>query len=274
MAATADAPPHGGGDPFDLNLCPPGGYLQPMTNRSPIRRTALGVLALLVLSGCAVFRSPPPLTPDRAYDEGMRAHEAGRHGRAAELLSQFVLVSAGDARQRDALMALARSRMATREHLAAASDFLRVVTEFPRDPAAVEARFGICEAYYRLSPRAQLDQQHTFSALTYCESYAELYPQTPEAAQALAWIGEMRETLARKAYLNGMFYFRRGMLDSSVIYFNEVLDGFADTSYGPPALGMLVQAYDRLGYREDAEAARERLRREFPQSPEAAQLAT
>jgi hypothetical protein len=108
MAATTDAPPPGGHHPFDLNLCPPGGYLQPMTNRYPVRRTVVGVLALLVLSGCAVFRSPPPLTPDRAYAEGMQAHEAGRHGRAAELLSQFVLVSAGDARQRDALMALAR----------------------------------------------------------------------------------------------------------------------------------------------------------------------
>jgi outer membrane protein assembly factor BamD len=257
----------------DLNLCPPCGYLQPMNMRLSISRTALGVLAALLLSGCAVFRTPPPLTPDASYEIGMAAHEAGRHGRAVEHLSRFVLVAAGDARLRDALMALARSQFASREYISAAATFLRVVTEFPRDPAAAEARYGVCDAYYRLSPRAQLDQQHTHTAITYCQSYAELYPQTPEAATARERVVEMHDKLAHKAYLNGLFYFRRNFLDSSLVYFGQVVETYPGTPWAPAALSMMVQAYERMGLTEDAEATREQLRRDYPQSTEARQPA-
>lgn len=259
--------------PHDLNLCPPAGYLQPMNKRSSITRTALGVLAALMLSGCALVRTPPPITPDASYDIGMAAHQAGRHGRAVEHLSRFVLVASGDPRLRDALMALARSQQATREHISAAASYLRVVTEFPRDPAAIEARYGMCEAYYRLSPRAQLDQQHTYTAITYCQSYAELYPETPEAQVARERVVEMREKLAHKAYLNGLFYFRRNFLDSSIVYFTEVVERYPGTTWAPAALSMMVRTYERLGYEEDAEAARARLLQEYPQSTEARQLA-
>jgi outer membrane protein assembly factor BamD len=104
-----------------------------------------------------------------------------------------------------------------------------VVTEFPRDPAAVGGALRVCDAYYRLSPRAQLDQQHTHTAITYCQSYAELYPQTPEAATARERVVEMHDKLAHKAYLNGLFYFRRNFLDSSLVYFGQVVETYPDT---------------------------------------------
>lgn len=238
-----------------------------------MHRAVLALAAAAVLGGCAIFRTPPPLTPDTAYEQGMQAYEAGRYRRAAELLQQFVTNVGPDARLKPALMALARSRMEMREYVTAASDYLRVATQFPGDPEAAEARFGLCDAYYRLSPRPQLDQEYTHAAVTYCESYAQYYPASARAQEATRIVAELRGRLAEKAYLNGFYYYRRGLYDASVVYFDRVLEQFPETAHAPAALARLVEAYGRMGYREEEEAARQRLLREYPQSPEARTLA-
>jgi outer membrane protein assembly factor BamD len=249
------------------------GYMQPMIRNRPMHRAVLALLAAAALGGCALLRTPPPLTPDRAYQQGMEAYEAGRHRRAAELLQQFVTAAGPDARLKPALMALARSRMQMREYVTAAADYLRVATQFPADPEAEEARFGLCNAYHLLSPRPQLDQEYTHAAVAYCESYAQYYPGSPRAQEATGYVAQLRTRLAEKAYLNGFYYFRRGLYDASVVYFDRVLDEFPETVHAPAALARLVEAYARLGYREEEAAARQRLQREYPQSPEARTLA-
>ena len=256
-----------------LNLRALRGYMQPMTDPRPFRRAALALLLAAALPGCAVFRTPPPLTLESAYTQGMEAYNAKRYGRAVELLGQFVPSAAGDPRLKGALMALARAQLERRDYVSATAQFLRVATEFPRDPEAAEARFGLCDAYKRLSPRPQLDQEYTTAAITYCESYASIYPGTPQAEQARQWVADMRGKLAEKGYENGFFYFRRGLYDAAVVYFNDVVAQYPETRWAPAALLRLTEAYDRMGYREEHASTRQRLLREYPQSPEARNLA-
>lgn len=247
--------------------------MQPMTDSRPFRRAALALLVAAALPGCALFRTPPPLTVESAYTQGMEAFNAGSYRRAAELLGQFVPNAAADPRLKGALMALGRAHLETRDYISATAQFLRVATEFPRDPEAAEARFGLCDAYHRLSPRPQLDPEYTHAAITYCESYASIYPGTEQARQAQQWVVEMRGKLAEKVYENGFFYFRRGLYDASVLSFGEVLTQFPESEWASRALARLVEAYGRMGYREEEAAARARLLREYPQSPEARNLA-
>ncbi|HEX8694192.1 MAG TPA: outer membrane protein assembly factor BamD [Longimicrobium sp.] len=243
-----------------------------MTRNRFVRRAAPALLALL-LPACAVFKKQVPLTPEQAYERGMAAHAAGRHSRAAVFLSTWVQANAaGDPRMPGALLALARSHLETGEYLTAGSEFLRIVTDYPTAPEQTPARFGICRAYRGMSPKAPLDQQYTHAAITYCDSYAGYYPATPQADTARAWVADMRQKLAEKAYLNGMFYFRRGAYDASVIYFNEAAAQYPETRWAPAALLKVVEAYEKIGYREEAEEARQQLRARFPQSAEARSL--
>lgn len=255
------------------NLRRPRGYMHPMTDLTRFRRAALALLAAASLSGCAVFATPPPLTPDRAYQQGMEAYQAGRYARAAELLGQFIPAAGADPRLQEALMTLARAQMETGQYVSAAAAYLRVATQFPTAPEAVDARFGMCDAYHQLSPRPQLDQQYTHGAIAHCQSFAANYPDHARAAQAREWVAELRGTLGEKAYLNGFFYFRRGLYDAAVMYFQRVVADYPETAAAPKALMRMVESYDRMGYREEEEAARERLLREYPQSAEARGLA-
>lgn len=238
-----------------------------------LRRFSWMLLGVALLGACGPRHQPPAmLEPDVQYERGMQAYEAGQYGRATEFLQPFVLQHLGDPRLPDALYALARSYMARREYVAAAAEFQRLATEFPAHPQALSARLGTCEAYYRLSPRPQLDQEYTLAALSHCRALLDHYPGTAEAEQARGWIAELRHKLAQKAYENGIFYFRRRAYDAAAIYFQHAADEYPDTRVAPAALARLHETYERIGYVEEARETRERLLREYPQSPEAQAL--
>jgi outer membrane protein assembly factor BamD len=235
-------------------------------------RTALAVLLTLAFSACGARQQAAPLTADVLYDRGVAAFEAGRYERAIEDLQGFTEAHFGDDRIPYARLLMGRAHMARRDFVMAAGEFDRLVTFYPRHLYVQEARGLLCEVFHRLSPRPQLDQEHTIAGIQHCEYVIAAYPGTPAAEQARARIAEMRHTLADKTYLNGVFYLRRRAFDAAAIYFQEVVDNFPETALAPSALLRLYETYTRVGYVEDATEARERLLREYPESEEAREL--
>ena len=234
------------------------------------RLPALTALLLLVLAGCGAREIGLGLmSPDQLYTVGLEAYQGREWERAVRVLDIFVRDALGDPRVPDARMMLGDAHMQQREYATAATHYQRLVTDYPAHPRALEARSLTCESYYRLSPRPALDQEYTQSALLHCESVAQNYPGTTEAEQAAGYVSQLREKLAQKVYDTGMFYFRRRAFDSAAVYFREVVDTYPNTPVAPAALSQLVETYNRIGYVEDAEEARERLLREYPQSDEA-----
>ena len=235
-------------------------------------RLPRGILLLLVcgLSACGPKR--PPLTslePDVLFQRGQTAYEAGRFGQAIAPLQLFSQQQLGDPRVPRALFWLGESYLARREFPLAIAEFQRLVTGYPTHELAPESRYGMCDAYVRMSPRPALDQEYTYAAIAHCQSVAELFPGTENGTAAAAAVEDLRGKLAEKAYNGGMFYFKRGAYDAAVVYFEDVVTQFPQTTYAPAALLRMAESYDRIGYVEEAEAARERLVQEYPQSAEA-----
>jgi outer membrane protein assembly factor BamD len=235
-------------------------------------RIALAVLLTVVVSACGARQQAAPLTADALYDRGVAFYEARRFERAIEDLQRFTEAHFGDDRIPYARLLIGRAYMERREFLLAAGEFDRLVTFYPRHLYVQEARGLLCEAYHRLSPRPQLDQEHTVAGIQHCEYVVAAYPGSAEAEQARVRIIEMRHTLAEKAYQNGLFYLRRRAFDAAAIYFQQAVDGFPDTAVAPMALLRLYEAYTRIGYVEDASEARERLLRDYPDSEAAREL--
>ena len=169
-------------------------------------------------------------------------------------------------------MRLGRSHMARRDYVSAAAQFQRLAESFPSSPLNLEARFAICDSYVRLSPKPVLDQEYTRAALEHCGAVATNYPGTTEAESARTHVAQLREKLAEKAYQNGLYYQRRRAFDAAVIYFGDVLEEYPETPLAPSALRKLYDVYTVLGYVEEAGQARERLLREYPNAPGAADL--
>src|SRR5688500_13296739 len=161
-------------------------------------------LCLLLLAGCASRRvDPRTLAPDVLWTRASAEYDEGDYGAAIPFLEAFVEQHLGDPRAPEALMRLGRANMARRQYISAASYFQRLAEDFPSSPLNLEARYAICTAYVRLSPKPPLDQEYTRAAVDHCGSVAISYPATAEADSARAHAGRMLERLAEKEYLNG-----------------------------------------------------------------------
>ena len=229
--------------------------------------------ALLLLGACGPKQVDPTRLPaDDLYQRATEAYEARKFDRAIPFLEVFATQHLGDPRAPRARLLLGRAHMEKREYITAATHFQRLLEDFPTSEFGLEARFAICESYVELSPRPQLDQEYTQAALAHCQSVSENFPGTPESERATTLVTDMRDKLAEKAYLTGKFYQRRKAFDAAIVYFEDVVTQFPTTEYAPAALLDLVDTYETLGYEEEAEEARERLRNEYPQSSQAQAL--
>lgn len=226
--------------------------------------------AVLLFGACA-SRGPTYLnmTADELYQTGRAAHEERDWDDAIPPLERMSVVAPGDPRVEEARYLVADAHFNKEEYVTAATEFTRLATDYPNGQLSEQSRFRACEAYYELSPRAELDQEYTHAAIEHCQALVGVFPNGEYAERANGLIGELREKLARKDLLNGEFYFKRRAYDSAILAFEDLIERHPRSAAAPAALLKIVEAYDKIGYVEDAEEARDRLLREYPESEEA-----
>ncbi len=230
----------------------------------------ISIFWALSLAGCGSANPYLGLSDEELYQYALEAFEEEEWSDAIEVLERLILSYPTFDRIIEARMYLARSFLEKGEYLSAASEFARFLDRYPGNEMARSAMLGRCRAYERLSPIPQRDQTYTLEALNACQDVVTAYPGAAVADSARAIHREMREKLARKDWLSGDFYFRRKLYDSAIIYFEDVVEEYPDTSSAPEALLRLYQAYTEIGWEQEADAVRERLLETYPDS-EAAQ---
>jgi outer membrane protein assembly factor BamD len=236
-----------------------------------MRRLWAAGAALVVLFGCASTRNVEVLDADQLYSRAMGSLAAKEWTEAVDLFERLTLEYPQDPRFQEARFRIGEAHYGKKEYVTAADEFARLASDYPTGPWADDARFKVCESYNELSPTMQLDQQYTISAIEHCESLVGYYPDSEYVPRAQAIAARLEQKLAEKALAAGEFYLRRRAYDSALIYFDTVVRDFPTTTVAPRALLRTVQTYRALGYKEEMEAARERLLKEYPTSAEAKQ---
>jgi len=233
------------------------------------------ILLLLVigLAGCFHKHSnTAQLAPDVLFQSALTNLQQHHYTKAQELFERFTIQYPANARVQEARFHLGEAYLGKKEYVTAAEEFNRLASDFPAGAYADDSRFKVCEAYSRLSPPVQLDQQYTRAAVDHCQSMLTYYPNSEFAPRAQQILTEMRNKLAMHHFLAGEFYFKRSAFDSAIIYFEGTLRDYSDTSVAPTALMRLYQTYTHLNYKDEADAAKQRLLKDYPNSPEAKHL--
>lgn len=231
-------------------------------------RKALWIALLLGVTGCPK-ELPPDVPADELYRIGVQRFEQHDWTKAIETLQRFLFQDPGHQNADSAQYLIGESYFQQKQYLTAANEFLRLAQNRPAGPLADDARYRACEAYYELSPRPELDQEYTEEAIDQCQSVVLLYPQSPLAAEAAERRHELTDKLARKQYLNAIYYYKRHAYDSALVYLKHLLANYPGSSIEPEVLLTLYETYRRLGYVEEAEDTRTRLIRDHPDSAEA-----
>lgn len=239
-----------------------------MSRRS---RGLLVPVAALALVACPK-ELPRDLPPDALYQIGRERFEHRDWDRARDALQRFLFQDPGHEKADSAQYLIGESYFQQKQYLTAASEFLRLAQDRPAGPLADDARYRACESYYKLSPRPELDQQYTEQAIDQCRSVVLLYPQSPFARDAAQRTKELTDKLARKYYLNAVYYYKRRAYDSAIVYLKYLLKTYKGSAVEPDALKTLYETYTKLGYVEEAGETRDRLLREYPDSQAAREV--
>ncbi len=163
-------------------------------------------------------------------------------------------------------MYLARAYFNKKDYLTSVAEFSRILDRHPGHPLAAEASLGVCQAFAALSPHIQRDQGYTVQALNSCENTLADFPASPVAGTARDLRERMREKLAEKVFIAGDFYFKRKIYNSAILYFDKVLEDYPRTGMAAQALLRLYQSYVLLEWDTEAQEARDRLLRDYPDS--------
>jgi len=95
-------------------------------------------------------------------------------------------------------------------------------------------------------------------AMTYFKQYAEQYPESPLADNAIFWCGEC--------------YYRMNNYSAAIIWFEKILDQYPDSDKAPAALLELVNCYRKIGKYKEAQKYLSELKTRFPDSKEASSI--
>jgi outer membrane protein assembly factor BamD len=240
------------------------------------------VLPFLLLGGAACgsgprpepVTAPPPVqggegAAPQQVDSMWRLGEGYvRRGKWNDALKQLERVllefTPGDSRAPRARYWVGEAQYALGNHLQAAREFRRVSDETPNDPLAPEALLRVGDAYADLWRRPELDPSYGQTALATYQELLNRYPGGSPAARAQERINDLQEKFAYKEYRAGLYYYRLKAYDSAILYLKGVVATYPRAAIAPAALLKLVEAYERLGYREDVQETCGYIRRFHP----------
>ncbi|MGH7508302.1 MAG: outer membrane protein assembly factor BamD [Gemmatimonadales bacterium] len=223
------------------------------------------------VSQAAETASPAAL--DSLWNSAVRHVRHGEWSDAAKLLERALLeFSPGDPRITEAHYWLGEAYLARGSHLEAVRELRKASDETPNHPLAPEALLRVGDAYADLWRRPELDPTYGQTALATYQELLNRYPGSTAAKRAQLRIAELNERFAYKAYKSALFYSRLKAYDSAILYLRDLIATYPKAAVVPEALVKLVEAYQRLGYREDVQETCDYIRRFHPKAAGASEV--
>jgi len=121
----------------------------------------------------------------------------------------------------------------------ARDEFEKTMNDYPTSEWAQASKFQIAMADTSRASDAQHEQKVTSIAMDEFNEFVKTHPDsqlTPEAKEQMV---RLKEKEAENNFVIAKFYQKQKNLKAARIYFKEVADNYADTSWGPKALAQL-----------------------------------
>jgi outer membrane assembly lipoprotein YfiO len=218
-------------------------------------------------SPAPVSEAASPATIDSLWRNTEQVIRRGKWGEAEKLLDRVVLeFSPGDPRIARAHFWLGEALFAQGRQLEAAREFRKASDETPNDPIAPEALLRLGDVYADLWRRPELDPTYGQTALSTYQELLNRYPGSKAGKRAEQRIAELNERFAYKAYKAALFYYRLKAYDSAILYLKDLVATYPRAVVVPEALVKMVEAYRKLGYREDVQETCGYIRRFHPKA--------
>lgn len=210
------------------------------------------IFSALFIAACASTEETASLSVEERYSKGKALFDNGDYLEAIEEFKAITVQDQGSELGDDAQFYLAECRYQRGEYILAAAEYDNLVRSMPGSPFVNRARYMRAQSFYELSPKSQLDQKYTRSALDHFQTYVEYAPKDSLSDDATAKINELTLKLSRKMFEGGKLYFRLEYYRASIAYFDKLIQEYHDSPYVDD--GMLWKAKS-LNERKDFDGA-------------------
>lgn len=109
-------------------------------------------------------------------------------------------------------------------------EFQKLLDNYPDSALVDDAKYEIAYATYKASLKPYYDQAPTDAAIAQFEEFAKGDQKEKLGDEAADTLQKLRERKAESIYETAFFYERQKHYESALIYYNEILKSYSDTS--------------------------------------------
>jgi len=239
-------------------------------SRSVVMICAIGLLMSSGCSSSKTAVTTPTALVTEGYAKAEKLYGKKDYDGAALTLESLLVTSRATALEDRVLFLLGQTYYNSWQYLLSAEMFTRLLKQVPSTPYARTAQFMIAKSHEKLSPHFELDQQETVKAIDQFSVYMDLFsvadsakissdvetyrellkinPDNPtykqRYAKAKAEFGKidslkyaekaipvLREKLAKNTFFAAKQYVQLKKYKAAVIFYDEVIKRYPDTSY-------------------------------------------
>jgi outer membrane protein assembly factor BamD len=207
------------------------------------------LLGMLLLSSCSQYQKLLKSTDNELkYTEAKAYYDKKDYSRAAPLFEDIVAYYRGTDHAEEVMFLLAKSYAGQKDFYSASENFKSYIKTYPKGKYAEESYYMIGYCAYLDSPDPRLDQASTIEAIQAFSNFTESYPQSDKSKQAYAYMTELRDKLAYKAYLSARTYYNLGnylgrdCYTSAIIMANNALKTYSESKYRDDLMGLILKA--------------------------------
>lgn len=196
---------------------------------------ALLSMALLV-AGCGGSKSLAAKSAHELFEMGKKEYDKTKYFKAIELFQSVVYNYPGESIVDTAQYYLSLSYFGNEEYELAGVEFNRLIINYPSSAYFEHAIFMKAVSFFESTPRHYgLDQTDLQEAIKQFEDFIIDFPESELMPDVRKYLLQARSRMARKYYESGIVYSRMRAFEAAKIYFQNVIDDYTDTDYGPRA---------------------------------------
>lgn len=195
-------------------------------------RLYIVLLVMILASSCGEYEKLLKSTDfDLKKTKAKEYYAAGQYVKSSELLGQILPRFRATDEAEDLNWMYAQSYYGMKDYFMAGSYFKTFIDQFPFGKHAEEGFYMTALCDYYLSPRPELDQENTRTAIEGFNIFLNRFPNSSKADECRNMIKELEDKLVEKSYLNARLYYDMKNYKAAIVALTNSLKEYANTKY-------------------------------------------
>jgi outer membrane protein assembly factor BamD len=205
------------------------------------------LMGFLLLASCTSKFGKVMKSKDKEYKLKMaeQYYANKEYDKAQQIYTDLLPLFKGDPRFEDIYYKYAYTSYYEKDYMNAENLFKTYGENFPNSPKVEETEFMRCMAYYKQSPKVDLDQTNTVKTIALLQAFINTHPDSKRINEANEIIDACRKKLEQKEYNNAKLYYDLGYFKSAGVAFSILIDDFPDSENGDMYALSSIRSYYR-----------------------------